>query len=51
MDGTCNTPVVFTSDSTALLPSGFFIQLTTYNVSDTVWHASVFFEVYREKTV
>jgi len=50
-DGTCNTPIVFTSDNTAQLPSGFFIRITTYNTSDTVWHASIFFEVYREKTI
>lgn len=41
---------ILTSDETAELPVGYFLRIIVYNVSNTVWDASVFMEVYREQT-
>lgn len=38
------------SDETAELNEGYFIRITAHNVSDTSWTASVFIEMYRERT-
>jgi hypothetical protein len=40
-----------TSDETAEIPLGYFLRITAHNASNTVWHLSVFMELYRERTV
>lgn len=38
------------SNETTELPQGYFMRISQHNVSDTVWHASVIMELYRERT-
>jgi len=40
-----------TSDETAHLPPGYFLKVTVHNISDTIWNACIFMEVFREQTV
>lgn len=39
-----------TSDETAELPVGYFLRITTHNISDTAWTSCIFLEVFREQT-
>ena len=38
------------SNETTELPAGYYMRIIQHNVSDTVWHASVIMEIYRERT-
>lgn len=48
--GTTNTHVPFSSDDTSLLPVGYFIRVKCVNASNSSWKATVFMEIYRERT-
>lgn len=48
--GSSNGFTRLTSDETAFLPPGYFIQIEVFNISDSDWNLSVFFEVFRERT-
>ena len=49
--GDCSTYFSMTSDETAELNPGYYIEATVYNTSNTTWHLSVLLEIYRERTV
>lgn len=49
--GSCPAYFSMSSDETAELLPGYFLRVTCNNVSDTAWHASIFMEIYRERTV
>lgn len=48
--GTASNFFTLSSDETTELPKNYFLRVTQKNVSDTVWHASVILEIYRERT-
>lgn len=48
--GTTTSYVAFTSDDTAELPPGYFIRITCKNNSNSNWIATVFMEIFRERT-
>ena len=41
---------IMTSDETAWLPPGYYIDVHAMNTSDTAWNFCVTVEVFREKT-
>lgn len=45
-----NPYFTLTSDESSLLPPGYFLRIEAHNVSNTIWNASVFLEIYREMT-
>jgi len=51
--GSSSSYVTMTSDETAelIVSAGYFIRITAYNVSNSNWNASIFMEIYRERTV
>jgi hypothetical protein len=38
------------SAETSELPTGYFIEISAFNISNTNWHANVMIEMYRERT-
>ena len=48
--GDCGTYFSMSSDETSELLKGYFVRITLNNASNTVWHASVLMEMYREST-
>ena len=49
--GTCSSYFSMTSDETAEIPAGFYLEISCHNVSNTAWEASAIFEMYRERTI
>jgi len=50
--GTTTNYVMMSSDETAELPVslGYFMRVRAVNNSDTTWHATIFMEIYRQRT-
>ena len=49
--GTCPTYFSLQSSEAAQIHPNYFLRVNAYNNSDTEWHASIFLEVYRERTI
>ncbi len=49
--GTCASYFSMTSDETAEIPTGFYLEIVAHNVSNTNWDASVIMEMFRERTI
>lgn len=48
--GTASNFFTLSSDETTELPANYFLKVCQKNVSNTVWHASVILEIYRQRT-
>jgi hypothetical protein len=48
--GTSSSYFTMTSDETSEIPAGYFLRISAHNESNSDWNASVFMEIYRERT-
>jgi len=48
---TASNYFTMSSDETSELPANYFLRVKQNNVSNTVWHASIIIEIYRQRTM
>lgn len=48
--GTCQTYFSMSSDETSEILANYFLRITTHNISNSSWNASILMEIYRERT-